>query len=65
MNLPTNGESNKGFKNETTKPSKYFPNYTLKLFCLRGSFQVNGGKWTQTRNGMLGVALSLLAPKYR
>ena len=29
MDLPTNGESNKGFINESAKPSKYFPSYAM------------------------------------
>ena len=29
MNLPTNGESNKGLINETAKSSKYFPSYAM------------------------------------
>ena len=31
MNLPMNGESNKGLINETAKPSKYFPSYAMIL----------------------------------
>ena len=37
LNLPTNSESNKGFINETAKPSKYFPSYAMIWFaCERG-----------------------------
>ena len=38
MNLPMNGESNKGLINETTKPSKYFPSYAMIWFVCEQGF---------------------------
>ena len=42
-----------------------FPILHSICFACEGGLKLTGEKGTRTRNGMLGVALSLLAPKYR
>ena len=65
MNVPMNGESNKGLINETAKPSKYFPSSAMIWFvCERGFIW-----WGNHGEPRLGVvcwefALSLLGPMY-
>ena len=56
MNLPTNGESNKGLINETAKSRKYFPSYAMIWFVCEWGFYLMWRSWgTCTRSGMLGV----------